>query len=213
MNIGAFHLFLQVNGLSHQMKSTKNGLMIFITTAALFLKFNGTAVPRRVSRCREIRVAVLLIPPLTMKPSNDTVTGIIGEFFRKIITKCSGFKDKDLNPTCFQNTVFDDAGDFQASILNNRTDIAFPISARMKKVLSDQTNDVKLIFHELIEIPGYSLIMDTEHINGKVNDIAMSRLVENTWPIMVFTILLAGISGMCVWILVSLSLSTFSCSI
>ncbi|XP_068679124.1 uncharacterized protein [Montipora foliosa] len=71
----------------------------------------------------------------------------------------------------------------------------------MKKVLSDQTNDVKLIFHELMEIPGYYLIMDTEHINGKVNDIAMSRLVENTWPIMVFTILLAGISGMCVWIL------------
>ena len=74
----------------------------------------------------------------------------------------------------------------------------------MKMVLSgDSYLGPLLIFEVFIKSSGYSLIMDVENFNQKSNDIVFDTLLVNTWPIFVFTLLIAGISGICVWMLVS----------
>ena len=65
-------------------------------------------------------------------------------------------------------------------------------------------------FDDLIETPGYSLIMDTGHVNDKANTVVMTKLVQNVWPIVVLAFLFAGIAGICVWALVSLFVTTLT---
>lgn len=75
----------------------------------------------------------------------------------------------------------------------------------MKMWLSDDDYiGQEMSFQEFFASPGYSLVMDVEYINKKANDIIVQSLMENTWPIIVFTLLIAGISGIIVWILVRL---------
>jgi len=66
---------------------------------------------------------------------------------------------------------------------------------------SDNYSGPPLRILEFIASPGYSLIMDVQIFNDKANEIVMKTLMTNTWPIIAFTLLLAGISGICVWIL------------
>jgi len=133
------------------------------------------------------------------------VEGILGEFFTEIQKKC--FLD---TPECksvsrnvtIEKSLFNSTANFVSAIEGNTTDIAFPITAPMKMVLSgDSYLGPLLIFEVFIKSSGYSLIMDVENFNQKSNDIVFDTLLVNTWPIFVFTLLIAGISGICVWML------------
>lgn len=66
----------------------------------------------------------------------------------------------------------------------------------------DSYTESELVFEVFIKSPGYSLIMDVNNINLKTNELIFASLIENSWPIVVFTLLIAGISGMVIWILV-----------
>ena len=66
----------------------------------------------------------------------------------------------------------------------------------------DSYTESELMFEVFIKSPGYSLIMDVNNINLKTNELIFASLIENSWPIVVFTLLIAGISGMVIWILV-----------
>ena len=202
-------------------------MMTFMVTTALLLKISDTKASVNCSAQR-LRVAILLVPPLTLNtsyndvmadktfpPKNDIKGGILGDFVTQIIETCIKSPPRNyhvaaMKSKCFQVTNFQDEQSFQESILGNNTDIAFPISSRMKKTLSSKKGKITLSFHELIETPGYSLIMDTGNVNNKANTIVIKKLVQNAWPIVVLAFLFAGIAGICVWALVSLFLNTLS---
>ena len=223
--MGAF-TFVAAMGIVHKMKSTRNAtVMTFIILGALLLKISDTTASVNCS-AQGVQVAILLVPPLTLNNSHDDVKrGILRDRVIQIIENCiNHFKnhgntknhrnpknhrnDLAMKLECFQVENFQEEQSFQEYILNNDIDIAFPISSRMKKTLSSENDNMS--FHELIETPGYSLIMDTCHVNNKANTIAINRLVQNAWPIVVFAFLFAGLAGICVWALVSLFVNTLS---
>ena len=222
--MGAF-TFVAAIGIVHKMKSTRNAtVMTLIILGALLLKISDTTASVNCSAQR-LQVAILLVPPLTLNNSHDDVKrGSLRDRVIQITENCINFKnhsnikdrrnsknhrnDLAMKLECFQVENFQEEQSFQEYILNNDIDIAFPISSRMKKTLSSENDNMS--FHELIETPGYSLIMDTGHVNNKANTIAIKKLVQNAWPIVVLVFLFAGIAGICVWVLVSLFVNTLT---
>lgn len=156
-----------------------------------------------------LNVSALVLPPFTMLPSSGDGRGIVGDFFHRILENCLIKQCRSLTKDSIQVTTFNTPRSFIESLVNRKAGIALPIPRPLKMMLSgeDYTGPA-LILEQLIESPGYSLIMDVRIFNGKANDIVMTRMLQNTWPIIVFTILLAGISGICVWILVSRTQNT-----
>ena len=170
----------------------------FFTTAAASDQACPTSLP--------VRISALNFPPL-VEPSPDRAKaskGVLGEFIIRIIRKCF-LRDCKLNPSSVQTTVFNTTCSFLKSIQDGEAEIAFPITRPIKMWLSDDDYiGPEMSFQEIFTSPGYSLVMDVEYINKKANDIIVQSLMENTWPIIVFTLLIAGISGIIVWILVRL---------
>lgn len=226
--MGAF-TFVADRGIAHKMRLTRIAtVMIFMILRALPSKISDAAAPVNCSAQR-LQVAILLVPPLTLKTSyNDVKTyvscpmnkvkgGILGDLITRIIRTCIKWPPRNnhvaaTKSECFQVTKFEDEQEFQEFILRNDscTDIAFPISSRMKRALSGKKGNMTLYFDDLIETPGYSLIMDTVHVNDKANTVVMTKLVQNVWPIVVLAFLFAGIAGICVWALVSLFVTTLT---
>lgn len=150
-----------------------------------------------------VNVSVLALPPFAMLPSSGEGKGILGDFFHRIVQNCV-LKQCNLTIDSIQVTTFNNTRNLKESLETGKAEIAFPLSRPLKMMLSGEDYvGPALILEQLIKSPGYSLIMDVGIFNGKANDIVLTRMLQNIWPIIVFTILLAGISGICVWILVS----------
>lgn len=154
-----------------------------------------------------LTISVLQDPPFTVFNSGE-VKGILGEYFAQIKKKC--FRNAPECKSVSRNVtiperLFNSTTGFLSAVESNKTDIAFPITGPLKMDLSgDSYTGPGLIFEVFMKSQGYSLIMDVKNFNRKSNDIVFDALLENTWPIFVFTLLIAGISGIFVWILVSI---------
>ena len=109
----------------------------------------------------------------------------------------------NLSQKDFRRKLFNSTTSFMSGIEENKTDIAFPISAPMKMLLSGENyTGPSLEFATFINSEEYSLIMDVGNFNQEANDIVFALLRANIWPIFVFTLLIAGISGIFIWVLV-----------
>lgn len=149
-----------------------------------------------------VRVSVLHIPPLILQSSSDgKIKGILGEFFAEIVKMCF-IKHCNLTRDFFNVTLYNTTQRFLKSIEDSKAEIAFPISRPLKMWLSHSNyTGPDMHFEDFFKSPGYSLIMDVGNVNEKANAIVMQTLLENTWPIIVVTLLFAGISGIFVWML------------
>lgn len=154
-----------------------------------------------------LNVSVLRAPPYTMLSNSGEVIGILGDFFSRITRRCF-IRGCGLPKSAIQIMLFNSTEDFVSSLQENETNIAFPVSWPVMMRVRDSSHEhsktgTALQFEVFLESPGYYLIMDVQHVNSKVIAIELINLLQNSWPIVVFTLLIAGISGMVVWILVS----------
>lgn len=165
------------------------------------------ATPLKFCPKNGLKASVLRVPPYTMLSHSGKLEGILGDFFSRIAQRCfiQGCK---LPRSTIQITLFNSTDDFISALQKNKTDVAFPISGPMMNHIRDasigpkQTGPV-YAFEVFLQSPGYYLIMDVHRVNGEVIALELMNLIQNSWPIVVFTLLIAGISGMVVWILVS----------
>ena len=158
-----------------------------------------------------LTISALMVPPYAFSSEQGEVEGILGEFFSEIVYKCF-IGHCNLSEDIFETTLTNSTEEFAKILLENKTDFAFPVSNAMKMFLAPSAHDTKppMMFEVFINSPGYSLIMDIENVNLKANRAALYNLRENTWPIFIFALLIAGISGMIIWILVIMCIFSFS---
>ena len=187
------------------MKLTGIATFAYTISVALLWKpvhAESKPTPGPVCPSTGLRMSVLYLPPFTNNTGSKIYRGILGDFFQHIVKKC--FVQKcQLSLNSYTVKLFNSTESFREDIAANNTDIAFPITRPTKMFLSGETyTGPALMFDTLIKSPGYSLIMNVESVNSKANDIVFATLLESTWPIFVFTLLIAGISGICVWVLV-----------
>ena len=154
-----------------------------------------------------LNVSVLRVPPYTMLSNSGEVIGILGDFFSRITRRCF-IHGCGLPQSAIQIKLFNSTEDFVSALQENETNIAFPVSRPVMLHVRDESHEhsntgTSLQFDVFLESSGYFLIMDVQHVNSKVIAIELINLLQNSWPIVVFTLLIAGISGMVVWILVS----------
>lgn len=162
--------------------------------------------PNNICPINKLTVAVLHNPPFTTVPKTSgdfNVEGILGEFFDDIVRKCLIKACNQFSEDDYQVTLYNSTASFLSTIQQNKTEIAYPISRPLKNFLdSDSYKGPNLDFETFIKSTGYSLIMDVGNFNHKANTVVFNTLLVNTWPIFVFTLLVAGISGIFVWMLV-----------
>lgn len=151
-------------------------------------------------------VTCLLLPPFVMKSKNTSELngkqGILWEFMYNNLQYCFPKCDvASMNILFVNNTE-----DFTNIIEQGKTDLAFPISASLEKDLQhydhflDTSNQI--MFYKVVESPGQAFVICREVFQERARKKVVNALLSS-WPIFVFTFLLAGISGVCIWVLVS----------
>ena len=179
----------------------------FIITSLLFWRPVVTGRAKPFCPQAGISVSILHFPPLTMAHPSGQMEGLLGEFFSQIAKRCFDGECK-MSKSAITTTFFNSTENFMSTIRGNKTNIAFPITRSMKMSLSRRHNintessPTLVTFELFLTSPAYVLIVDVENVNNKVSRQELNSLFENAWPIVTFTLLIAGISGMVVWILV-----------
>ena len=154
---------------------------------------------------QQFTVSILVIPPYTIISDSGELIGIVGDFFNDIIHRCL-LRFCGLSKDAFNMTFINSSKEFQMILQNNMTDFALPVSKPMQLLLRPDDRDAQplMMVEQIISSPGYSLIMDVENVNVRANKAALIKLYTESWPITIFTFVITGISGMVIWILVSI---------
>ena len=154
---------------------------------------------------QQFTVSILVIPPYTIISDSGELIGILGDFFDDIIHRCL-LRFCGLSKDAFNMTFINSSKEFQMILQNNMTDFALPVSKPMQLLLRPDDHDAQplMMVEQIISSPGYSLIMDVENVNVRANKAALIKLYTESWPITIFTFMVTGISGMVIWILVSI---------
>lgn len=154
---------------------------------------------------QQFTVSILVIPPYTIISDSGELIGILGDFFDDIIHRCL-LRFCGLSKDAFNMTFINSSKEFQMILQNNMTDFALPVSKPMQLLLRPDDHDAQplMMVEQIISSPGYSLIMDVENVNVRANKAALIKLYIESWPITIFAFMVTGISGMVIWILVSI---------
>ncbi|XP_031555996.1 uncharacterized protein LOC116292781 [Actinia tenebrosa] len=99
--------------------------------------------------------------------------------------------------------VVNTSNELEQEITSGQSDIILPITSRLVNSLSwpDYTG-TPLSFNPIVKTSSRALIINKNHFNQKSMELMLQALLD-TWPIFVYTFILAGLSGVCIWILES----------
>ena len=134
------------------------------------------------------------IPPYiyAVKDSQGQVGGIFPEILSKLIGHCCGPCSK-INYTA---QPLNDSEAVKDHIDQNGTHLSLPIYGVMK-----DTTFQEYPFYPVVESPGVVFITKKEDAENSAN--AVMSAVFQGWPVLVLTLIMAALSGIIVWALVS----------
>ena len=182
--------------------------LLVLQIAIVFVVCNCSRANRPLGPClgKNVTITSLFLPPFVMESKNTSrfggLKGIVLDFVYDNIHYC--FQHCDMSDINFVSVNSTD--EFIDIIEHNRTDLAFPIPGSLEKELAhydhfqDTSNPV--LFYRVVESPGQAYIICLEVFQEKATKKVAKSLLASS-PIFLFTFLLAGISGVCIWVLVS----------
>ena len=155
------------------------------------------------TKCR-YKMALLDVPPYIMNTaSNKSNRGFMYKPLTEYINEAC-FDEKKLTEShlnCFLDPIFvRDYDEMIKLIKEKRVDFAFPILSDMKAKLTTETN-VTLI--RAFVSSGCSMIVNTKLCEQDSRKQLMTSITSQ-WPILACIILLSGISGVIIWLFVSI---------
>ena len=176
----------------------------------------GTREIRQERRTRETRqahssdtkyrykIALLDVPPYIMKTaSNKSNRGFMYKPLMESINNACFDEEKSTEShlNCFLDSIFvRDYDEMIKLIKEKQVDFAFPILSDMKAKLTTETN-VTLI--RAFVSSGCSMIVNTKLCEQDSRKQLMTSITSQ-WPILACIILLSGISGVIIWLFVSI---------
>ena len=164
----------------------------------------------RVQFCsRFINITWLSFAPFIFQPKNNTTETekldgkVIGVFY-SIIGRAVQFccKHFDNRGTRLEYThKAENINTLHANIFYDKASIGMPVY--IENEFFDQTYGGTLAFIKVLESPGLVVIGNKDDV--KQNDSKLLwKTIYNQWPIVLISVLLCAISGICVWVLVSI---------
>lgn len=158
---------------------------------------------------RVINITWLSFAPFLFQPKNNTTQTekldgkVIGVFY-SIIGRAVQFccKRLDNRGTRFEYThKAENINTLHANIFYDKASIGMPVYIENERF--DQHYGSRLAFIKVLESPGLVVIGNKEDV--KQNDLkVLWKTIYNEWPIVLISVLLCAISGICVWALVSI---------
>ena len=156
------------------------------------------------TKCR-YKMALLDVPPYIMNTANNKSNrGILYDTLKYAVNDACFNEEKytESHLKCFQDPISVGNYDEMIKLIKEKqVDFAFPIRSDMKTKLTTETN-VTLI--RAFVSPGCSLIVNTKLCEQDSRKQLMTSITSQ-WPILACIILLSGISGVIIWLFVSIS--------
>ena len=174
----------------------------------------STKAPVQTAYCdylcsRVISITWLSFAPFIFQPKNNTTETekldgkVIGVFY-SIIGRAVQFccKHFDNRGTRLEYThKAENINTLHANIFYDKASIGMPVY--IENEFFDQTYGGTLAFIKVLESPGLVVIGNKDDV--KQNDLkVLWKTIYNQWPIVLISVLLCAISGICVWVLVSI---------
>ena len=199
------------NDLSFSPSNTsKNGTIC--PTTNLTNKTSSDCPPEtRLQLCsRVINITWLSFAPFIFQPKNNTtktetelngnVTGVFYSIIGRAVQFCC--KHFDNRGTRLEYThKAENIYTLHANIFYDKASIGMPVY--IENEFFDQTYGGTLAFIKVLESPGLVVIGNKDDV--KQNDSKLLwKTIYNQWPIVLISVLLCAISGICVWALVSI---------
>ncbi|EDO39895.1 predicted protein [Nematostella vectensis] len=188
------------------MKKKKTFLLLIFAILLLLVKSQVFEDAVRNADCptEPIIVHILSLPPYAWQVNNTHSAGIAFTFIRRGLEKCFSHCNASQPKYVFVNST----DELRAVLLQNATDIALPITSALENELDDGDDPTfdyyqkhpHLVFDSLVNSPGLSYVIHLGNTNDVVKNHMINALVE-VWPVVIYCILLAGISGILVWVM------------
>ena len=143
-------------------------------------------------------------PPFQNKNNNIRGRcGLLCDLVKDGLSHC--FKRYNCNAT---NTVWrgvSSQDDLWWSIVNETADIALPVNPSLSSSLTDKMADShneNITLITVLKSPGLAVLIDYNVCKNRIQKLTTNTILS-AWPICVVMLLLAGISGITIWALVS----------
>lgn len=150
------------------------------------------------------RVVLQNLPPYVIPESwRKNRSGLLHDFVHGSLIYC--FRQHNCNKTKITQNKVLKQDDLISSIHNETADIAFPIEPSLPSLPTEGMeasfiDSVTLV--GVIKSPGFAMVIDYNACKEKVEKLTTDTILS-AWPICAAMLLLAGISGISIWALVS----------
>ena len=172
-------------------------------------KFKARPVPVGQGETpKSLNASWMLMPPfVTRNPnssdhhtskSNTTVyqiDGILPYILNLALNMCCAALEQKETVVSYQHYPVHDKSELHKAIMKDEVHLIFPVQS------DDDKYKKYLPYLKLFESPGIVLIRRQDSISRGIED--WSAAVRSCWPIVVLTVLLSIVAGICVWALVS----------
>ena len=127
--------------------------------------------------------------------SNTTIDGILPYILKLALKLCCAVLEKNETVVSYQHHPVHDKSELHKAIMKDEIHLIFPVQS------DDDKYKKYLPYLKLFESPGIVFIRSQDSISRGIQD--WSAALRNCWPIVVLTLLLSIVAGICVWALVS----------
>lgn len=175
---------------------------------AFFVFFLYTVVTSATEICPKsnFTVAFLHDPPYvkSSSPINSTKkNGLLYDFVQSGLNHCFHQYNCDTKAIDWRAVFSEDR--LSSVILDAKADVAIPITPSLSSSLTEEltnsrNHDVTLV--TVVKSPGLAMVIDYHACKMKIEKLTTSTILS-AWPVCAVMLLLAGISGISIWALVS----------
>lgn len=133
---------------------------------------------------------------------NTDLKGVFYNIIRRAIQFCCRYHDKRGTRLQFNHKAWNKSM-LHKNIFRGDADIGLPVYIEndfFDSIPGSYAGSLRFI--KVLESPGLALIMDKNNVKESSKQVVW-RAIANEWPIMLISLLLCAISGICVWALVS----------
>ncbi|XP_031558239.1 uncharacterized protein LOC116294731 [Actinia tenebrosa] len=144
----------------------------------------------------DVIVSVFADPPYSRNNSTD---GVMSDFIRLGIKLC--FKSKSCTKTKdIQWKWVQSVDELESLIKNEQTNIAFPVPPSLSSRRTRFSVKARVEYFPILLSPGPALIVNNQACQ-RISKLLLVKSILSVWPILLLTLLLAGISGVLIWAL------------
>lgn len=172
---------------------------------ATFIDLGRASIRHKESNSRpncplnNVTVSVFADPPYARINRTD---GVISDFLRLGIKLC--FKSKSCTKAeDMQWKWVQSLDELENLIKKEKTNIAFPVPPSLSSRRTRFSSKARVEYFSVLHSPGPALIVNNQACK-RISNLLLIKTILSVWPVLLLTLLLAGISGVCIWALVSL---------